>query len=152
MFRPTLAVEQVVDLLVGLGIGDPGGEIDTDEVRHEQPERAADLAGQPLGDERPRALPRAAELDDVQAVIVRFNEARERPALAKRGHVTGRLDDPEARLGRRRGHRRNAVLCLLATPAISSAAVATPSRARTSARHVGEATPTGLASNRSIAP
>ena len=57
--------QQVVDLLVRLRVGDLSGEIDADEVRHEEAERPTDLAGQPLRDECPRPLSGAAELDDV---------------------------------------------------------------------------------------
>ena len=73
-----------------------GIELDDGELRHREARaRARELAGDDLGDERLAPLARAAELEHVEAVVVRLDDSRQRPALAKRGHVT------------RRGDRRN---------------------------------------------
>ena len=65
-------------------------DLDGDEVRDRQTDRPGDLAGQPLGDERPRPLAGAAELDHVQAVVVGLDEAGQRAALAQGRHVARR--------------------------------------------------------------
>ncbi len=85
--QPAARADQVVDLLVGLGVAERRVELDADEVGHGQADRACQLAGQPLGDEGTRALAGAAELDDVQAVVVRLDEAGQRAALAQGRHV-----------------------------------------------------------------
>ena len=83
-----------------------GSSSTRDQVRHGQPDGPCQLAGQPLGDQRPRTLPGAAELDDVQPVVVRLDETRQRAALAQGRHVACRDHGPhraaslaEARLG-----------------------------------------------------
>ena len=72
-------------------------ELDESELRHRQAERAGELADYDLRDERLRPLPGAAELEDVQPVVVGFDERRERPALPQRRHVPRRGDPPHAR-------------------------------------------------------
>ena len=64
-----------------------GSSSTTHELGHRQAERARQLAGDHLGDERLRALAGAAELHDVQAVVVGLDEAGQRAALAQRRHV-----------------------------------------------------------------
>jgi len=82
--------DQVLDLGVGLGAREVGVDRREDDLRHRQAERAADLAGDELGDERARSLPGAAELEDVEAVVVAFDDRRQRAALAQRRHVADR--------------------------------------------------------------
>ena len=61
-----------------------------------RPSARADLAGDDLGDERPDALAGAAELEDVQPVVVGLDERRQRAALSQRGDVARRRDGPQA--------------------------------------------------------
>ena len=67
-----------------------GSSIDADQLGHRQPEAARELAADPLGHERTRSLAGAVELDDVEAVVVAFDQPGQRAALAQRGHVAGR--------------------------------------------------------------
>ena len=97
--QPAALPDQVVDLLVGLGVAERRVDLDPDEVGHGQADRACQLAGQPLRDERARPLPGAAELDDVQPVVVRLDEAGQRAALAQGRHVA-RGDRRSASRGR----------------------------------------------------
>ena len=97
MFRPTLATSRSWISWSRLAVGDPGVEVDGDEVRDEQAERAGDLAGEPLRDEDARALAGAPELHDVQPVVVGLDESGQRAALAERGDVAGRPDDAQSR-------------------------------------------------------
>ncbi len=82
-------VDQVVDLLVGLGVAQGRVDLDADELGHGQPDGPRDLAGQPLGHERPRTLAGAAELHDVQPVVVRLDQTGQRAALAQGRDVAG---------------------------------------------------------------
>ena len=68
-----------------------------------RPSARRQLAGDELGDERLRALARAAELQDVQAVVVGLDEPGHRAALAQRRDVAGGGHRP------RRRHRGRAV-------------------------------------------
>ena len=54
-----------------------------------RPSGARDLAGDELGDQRARPLPGAAELEDVEAVVVGLDDRRQRAALAQRRDVAG---------------------------------------------------------------
>ena len=53
-----------------------------------QAERAGELARDDLGDERLHPLPRAAELEHVEAVVIGLHQARERAPLAQRRDIT----------------------------------------------------------------
>ena len=104
--EPAARLHEVVDLLVGLGVAQVRVDIDERQVRHGQPDGARELAGQPLGDERPRTLAGAAELDHVQPVVVRLDEAGQRTALAQGRDVAGGGDHrrhPGETTGPRRG-------------------------------------------------
>ena len=79
--------DEVVDLLVRLGVAERAGDLDADQVRHGQADRPADLAGEPLGDQRARTLAGPAELDHVEPVIVGLDESGQRAALTQRRHV-----------------------------------------------------------------
>ena len=81
--------EQILDLGIRLGATECRVELDEREPRDEQPERARELAGDDLGEERLAALSRAAKLEDVEAVVVGLDERGQRPALPKRGDVAG---------------------------------------------------------------
>jgi hypothetical protein len=100
---PAARGDQLLDLGVGLGAAELRVELDQHDLGHVEPERAPELAGDELGHERARALAGAAELQDVQAVVVGLDEPRHRPALAQRRHVAGRGHRP------RRGRRGRAV-------------------------------------------
>ena len=101
--EPGAGDDQLLDLGVRLGAPERAGRASTStSSRHRQPERARELADDDLGDERQRALSRAAELDDVQPVVVGLDQPRQRPALAQRRHVAGRRDLGQ---GGRRLHR-----------------------------------------------
>ncbi len=86
---PPLLPDEVVDLLVRLGVAEGGIDLDAHQVGHGQADRPAELAGEPFGDQRARALAGATELDDVQPVVVRLDEAGQRPTLAQGRHVAG---------------------------------------------------------------
>jgi hypothetical protein len=88
-------VDQLLDLGVGLGVGQARVDVDEHDLRHAQPEPPRDLADEHLGDERLDALPGAAELDDVQAVVVGLDEAGHRAAFAQRLGVARRADGAE---------------------------------------------------------
>ena len=97
----TAPVDEVLQLLVGLGVAEPGIDIDEHEVRHRQTQRTGDLAGQPFRHQRARSLARAVELHHVQAIVVRLDETGQRAALTQRRHIAGRGD--VARFGHRAG-------------------------------------------------
>ena len=82
--------DQLLDLGVRLGRAERRVELDRDEFGDEQAERAGELTDDHLGDERPHPLAGAAELDDVQPVVVGLRESRQRAALPERGDVPGR--------------------------------------------------------------
>src|SRR4051812_33578913 len=117
--------DQIVDLLIGLCVTERRVDLDRDEVRHGESHGPPDLAAQPLRDERSRSLARTAELDDVQPVIVRLDEAWQRPALTERHDVAGRDDGPD--------HRQSVAEWSPSADATSS----TPSPRPCSLAHVG---------------
>ena len=86
--------DEVLDLLVRLGVTERGIELHGDEVGHEQPERSSELAAEPLGDQCPGPLPGAAELHDIHPLVVRLDQAWQRAALAERRHVARRRHRP----------------------------------------------------------
>lgn len=95
------AAHEVLQLLVRLGVPEAPVDVDRDDLGHGQPERATDLAGQPFGHQGTRSLAGTAEFHDVQTVIVRFDEPRERSALAQGRDVAG--GGHVARMGHRAG-------------------------------------------------
>ena len=99
--------EQVLDLAIGLGAADRDVELDDHDLGRRQLEPPCERARDHLRDERLRPLSGAPELDDVQPVVVRLHEPRERPAFAKRLDVPGRGDGAHARSLRGAGHCPN---------------------------------------------
>ncbi len=97
---PTLGLRELLDLDVGLGPRELGVELGDHELGDRQAERARQLAADDLGDQRCRALAGAAELHHVEPVVVGFDQARQRAALAQRRDVAGRVHPPQR--GRRR--------------------------------------------------
>ena len=59
---PGARPDEVVDLLVGLGVAERRVHLDRDEVRHRQSDGPSELARQPFGDERARSLAGARNL------------------------------------------------------------------------------------------
>jgi hypothetical protein len=80
---------ELLDLDVGLGLGQVGVELGHDQLGDEEAECARELAGHDLGDECGRSLARPGELHHVETVVVSFHERRQRAALAQRGDVAG---------------------------------------------------------------
>ena len=62
------------------------------QLGHTQSDRPADLAGDHLGNQHLGPLTRATELHDVGSIVVGFDDARQRSALAKWRDVPDRLD------------------------------------------------------------
>ncbi len=100
--QPDAGEQQLLDLGVGLAAADPGVELDRHQLRHRQAERPRQLARDHLRHEHQRPLPGAAELADVEAVVVGLEQSRQRAALAEGRHVTARGDGSESG-----GHRRS---------------------------------------------
>ena len=75
--------DEVLDLGIGFGAGEFGVELREHQLGHRQAEHARQLAGHQFRDQRAAALPRAAELQHVQAVVVGLDDGGERPALAE---------------------------------------------------------------------
>ena len=71
-----------------------------------QPERPSELAGEQLRDERLGSLAGGVELDDVEPVVVRLEQSRQRATFAECRDVARRPDGPKPRRGGRRRHRR----------------------------------------------
>ena len=94
--EPVAREKQVLDLRVGLGAADRRVELEQDELRHRESERARELPDDHLGDERLRPLARAVELEHVQPVVVRLDEGGERPTLPQGRHVPRRRDPAHA--------------------------------------------------------
>ena len=120
---PRARANEVVDLLVGLCVAEGRIDLDRDDVGDRQTDRPADLAGQPLRDERAGTLAGAAELDDVQALVVRLDEAGQRAALPQRGHVSGGQDRPHHAAERSRVPEAPGAPCSGAQVARSSRAI-----------------------------
>ena len=97
----TAVPDEVLQLLVGLGVAEAGVDVDDDDLGHRQADRTGDLPGQPFGHERARALARAAELHDIQPIVIRLDEPGQRATLAQRRDVAGRRD--MAHIGHRAG-------------------------------------------------
>ena len=83
------AMDEILELLVGLGVAEAAVDLDRDEFGDRKPERPTDLTGQPLRDERARTLACGAELHDVQPVIVGLDQARQRATLAQGRDIAG---------------------------------------------------------------
>jgi hypothetical protein len=90
--KPAAAMDEILQLLVGLGITQPRIDIDEHELRNGQPDGPGDLTRQPFGNEGPRTLAGAMELDDVEAVVVRLDQAGKGATLAQGRDVAGRSD------------------------------------------------------------
>ena len=84
--------DQVLDLGVGLGARQVGVEQGEHDLGNRQAGGAGELAGDELGDQRPRSLAGAAELEDVEPVVVALDDRRQRAAFAQRRHVAGGAD------------------------------------------------------------
>ena len=89
--------DEVVDLLVGLGVAKRGVHLDATRSGTGSPIARPISPASHLGDERARSLARSAELHDVQAVVVRLDEPGQRAALAQWHDVAGRDDGPDHR-------------------------------------------------------
>ena len=95
--RASAGLDELLDLGVGLGAAERGIEVDEDELGDGQAERAGQLPGDDLRHERLDALPRAAELHHVHAVVVGLHDPRQRATLAQWGRVPGRANDAHSR-------------------------------------------------------
>ena len=93
-----------LQLRVGLGAPERRVDIHEHELGHGKAERPRHLADQQLRDERLRTLRRAGELQDVQAVVVGFDQCRHGATAAERRDIAGGDDRPEhaASVGARR--------------------------------------------------
>ena len=83
-----------------------GRDLRDHQLGHRQPERPAQLAGDDLGHQRADALPGAAELHDVEPVVVGLDEPGHRAALPQGRDVSG--GDHAAQLGRHGAHSGSA--------------------------------------------
>ena len=132
-------LDEVLDLGIGLGRGQCDVDVDDHELGHRQPERAPELARDDLRHERLLALPRAAELRDVHAVVVGLHEPRQRAALAQGLDVAGGGDGAQrlehgAQLGRA-GRSARGFAAAVASPLLRRRApVALPGRGRLDSR------------------
>src|SRR5207247_5944088 len=70
-------------------------ELDEGELRHREAEGARELTGDDLGEQGLPPLARSAELEDVEPVVARLDERRQRAAFAQRRDVARRLDPPQ---------------------------------------------------------
>jgi hypothetical protein len=86
----------------GLGGRQAGVEVEEHDLRHEQPEGAADLARDQFGDEGLLAVTGTAKLGDVQPIVVCLDHRRQRAAFSQWCHVSrgGDRADPSASNGR----------------------------------------------------
>ena len=107
-------LHELLDLGVRLGRRQQRIDVDEHDLRDAQAERAGDLADDHLGDQRLQALPGAAELDDVQPVVVGLDEAGHRAALAQRRDVARGAHGAQ-RGGGRVGHRARTLTMSAAT-------------------------------------
>ena len=82
---------------IRFGAREVGVEIGEDDLRHRQAEGPGDLAGDELGNQCACALPGSAELEDIESIVVRVHDCRQRSALAQRRDVSGDPDGTEAR-------------------------------------------------------
>ena len=86
--------EQILDIGIGLCLGQDRIESHEDDLGHRQAQQTADLSRDQFGDQGLDALPGPAELDHIRAKIVRLHEARQRPALPQRRHIPRSRDSP----------------------------------------------------------
>ncbi len=82
------AFEQIADLGVGLVAAELGVDFDEDELGDGERESVGETTADEFGDEGERTLSGSAELEDVQAEVVRFDDGRQRATLAQRHDVT----------------------------------------------------------------
>ncbi|MBK5231411.1 MAG: hypothetical protein JJE13_00315 [Thermoleophilia bacterium] len=64
-------------------------DLDAHQFRHGQADQSAELARDDLGDEGSRALAGTTKLDDVETVVVGFDQAGQGTAFPECGHVSG---------------------------------------------------------------
>ena len=109
-FSPALAVRR--SWISGSGSARPitGSSSTSDELGHRRSRAPRDLARDDLRDEGLRPLAGAAELEDVEPVVVGLDDRGQRAALAQRRDVARRLDRAQHRAslssGRDRDHPR----------------------------------------------
>jgi hypothetical protein len=111
--EPGARLERHADLGIGLARGELSVEIDEHELGHGEPGRARELTRHELGHEGLVPLPRAAQLHDVEAEVVRLDERRHRAALPERKHVADGSDGAHGAIlgaSRPRGHPKSAAL------------------------------------------
>jgi hypothetical protein len=96
---PLAGGDELLDLGVGLGAGELGLELGDHELGDRHPQGAGQLARHNLGHQRPRPLPRAAELHHVHPVVVGLDQPRQRAALAQGHHVAGGGHGPQRAVG-----------------------------------------------------
>ncbi len=104
--EPAAGLEERLHLGVGLAAADDRVQLDPGQLRHAQPQPAAELPADHLGDQRLAALAGAGEFHDIGPEIVRLDDAGERAALTQGRDVAGRRDFGEHRprlLGGSRG-------------------------------------------------
>jgi hypothetical protein len=89
--------EQVLDLGIGLGLGEPGVDGDERELGDAKAQSARELDADHLRYQRQRALAGAGPLDDIDPVVVGLEQPGERSALAQGRDVARRGDLQERR-------------------------------------------------------
>ena len=104
--RARAGLDELLDLGVGLGVAQLGRDLGDDELGHREPEGPRQLARHDLGHQRAGALPGAAELHDVEPVVVGLDEPGHRAALPQGRDVSG--GDDAAQLGRHGAHSGSA--------------------------------------------
>ncbi len=87
--EPRAGADQILDLRVGLGAREVGVELDEDDRGDRERRGARDFPRHELRNERLGTLARAAELEHVEALVVRLDDGGKRAALAQRGDVAG---------------------------------------------------------------
>ena len=96
------AFEQIADLGVGLVAAELGVDFEEDQIGDGELERAGDATRDEFGDEGERTLTGTAELEDIEAEIIRFDDGRERAALAERHDIADGADATQRWRGSRR--------------------------------------------------
>jgi len=96
--QPGAPGEQVADLGIALGAPERGVDVERDQLRNAQADRARQRAGDDLRDERGGPLPGPRELRDVELAVIGLHDRWQRPTLAQRRAV------PDGGSGGQRGH------------------------------------------------
>ena len=81
-----------MDLRIGLGSRQIGMDLSEHELRNRQPQRAADFSGHQLRNQSAGALSGAAKLQDIQSVVIGFDDCRQGATLPERRNVAGNAD------------------------------------------------------------